>query len=242
MSNFWPKECEPGLIKTKNAMGIMTTELSPVANKFIDNAKSAKRPILDIGSAYGVATHPALQNGATVIACDISELHLEILANTAPKETISRLILDNSSFPIQTNYGHGSLSGILISLVLHFLDGDAIENGLKKCYNWLEPGGQLYIVVMTPNLSFYTKAWPEYRKNVAVGKKWPGIFNTIDLASDIFIDTLPSFVHLFDENVLVKAMKNAGFKVSYTDYFCYNNFPDEHRNNGNEFIGVVGVK
>ena len=38
MNNSWPKECESGLIQTKNAMGVMTTELSPVALKFIDEA------------------------------------------------------------------------------------------------------------------------------------------------------------------------------------------------------------
>ena len=242
MIDLWPKECEHGLIQTVNAMGIMTTELSPVAMKFIDDAKKATKPILDVGAAYGVATHPALQNGATVIACDISDVHLEILEKTAPRETLDRLILDHSSFPDQTNYEQGSLSSILISLVLHFLDGDSIESGLKKCYDWLEPGGKIFVVVMTPNLSFYIKAWPEYRTNVTLGKKWPGIFNTKDLASDIFIDSLPSIVHLFDETVLVAAMQNAGFSVCYTDFFCYKNFPAKHRNNGKEFIGVIGAK
>lgn len=242
MNNSWPKECESGLIQTKNAMGVMTTELSPVALKFIDAAKTATKPMLDIGSAYGVATHPALRNGANVIACDISDAHLDILAKTAPSETLDRLILDNSSFPDQTNYEQGSLSHILISLVLHFLNGDLIEDGLKKCYDWLEPGGKISIVVMTPDLSFYKKAWPEYHRNVRQGKKWPGIFDTKDLVLDIFIDSLPSIVHLFDEYVLVRAVQDAGFSVSDMNYFCYNNFPRQHRNNGKEFIGVIGVK
>jgi predicted SAM-dependent methyltransferase len=240
--NFWPKESEPGLIKTKNAMGIMTTELSPVGVKFVESARIAKKPVLDIGAAYGVATIPALKCGARVIACDISDQHLTILAKTAPKETLNRLTLDHSAFPLQTKYENNSLSSILISLVLHFLDGDLIEEGLKKCYNWLEFGGKLYITVMTPNLSFYMKAWPEFNKNVELGKKWPGIFKKEDIAPENFLDYLPPIIHLFDEKIISRALINAGFKIDYLDFFCYKNFPPEHRNNGKEFIGIVGVK
>jgi len=240
--DLWPKEYEKGLIKTANAMGVMTTELSPVALRFIEGSKQAKKPVLDIGSAYGAVTHAALENGATVISCDVSSVHLDILYKTSPKHALHRLALDNSSFPDQTNYESSSLSSILISLVLHFLDGDSVDRGLKKCYDWLEPGGKLFVVVMTPNLSFYQKAWPEYRRNVSLGEKWPGIFNTEGLAPDDIIGYLPSFVHLFDENILVRSVVNAGFQVCDTSFFCYKNFPDKHRTNGQEFIGIVGVK
>ena len=112
----------------------MTTSFSPIVVKFIEHAKTAKKPLLDIGSAFGIATHPSLQVGSTVIACVIFRKHLEILASTTPKDTLNRLILHNLSFPLETNYSNNSLSGILISLVLHFLDGETIELGLKKCF------------------------------------------------------------------------------------------------------------
>ncbi|MBA2657166.1 MAG: class I SAM-dependent methyltransferase [Tatlockia sp.] len=242
VTNTWPKECEIGLIKTMNSMGIMTSELSPLAVEFIEQAKHTIKPILDIGAAYGVTTHPALYSGAKVIACDISKTHLEILKNTAPKDTEKRLTLTQASFPFETNFNSSSIGCILISLVLHFLDGETTEIGLKKCYDWLEPGGKIYLVVMTPNLSFYKKAWPEYRKNIAKGRKWPGIFETRDLVTNDIIDFLPPMVHLFEKNILERAVKAAGFEIERSCYFCYKNFPDIHRNNGKEFLGVVGVK
>ena len=45
-----------------------------------------KKPILDIGAAYGVNTIPALKNGATVIANDLEQSHLDILVVNTPKK------------------------------------------------------------------------------------------------------------------------------------------------------------
>ena len=168
--------------------------------------------------------------------------HLLILKNTTPLYVRDRLMIDNSSFPFDSKYTDSSLSGILLSLVLHFMDGDTVDVGLSKCFDWLEPGGKIFIVVMTPNLSFYKKAWPEYKKNLLAKAKWPGVFCTKDVATEDFWNELPSMVHLFDKNTIKRACENSGFKIEQCDYFCYNKFPDRHRNNGKEFIGVVAKK
>jgi SAM-dependent methyltransferase len=240
--NQWPLETEPGLIQTMNGMGIMTTELSPVAKQFIDEAKSLTGCYLDIGAAYGSASHKVLENGAKIIACDISKAHLDILFQSAPIKYKHNLIIDNCAFPYETIYPNNSLSGILISLVLHFLDGESIEYGLRKCYEWLEPGGKIYIAVMTPNLSFYKQCWPIYKRRNDQGEKWPGIFLTQDFVSEEYLKNLPVMVHLFDQNILMRLVKEAGFKLLYNDFFCYKNFPEQHKNNGKEFLGAIGVK
>ena len=51
-----------------------------------------------------------------------------------------------------------------------------------------------------------------------------------------------AYNNYFDEYVLVRAVQDAGFSISDINYFCYNNFPMQHRNNGKEFIGLIGVK
>ena len=240
--DHWPVESEVGLIQTMNGMGIMTTELSPVANQFVNDAKSFTSGYLDIGAAYGVASHKVLENGVKLIACDISNDHLDILQQSAPSEYKHNLTIDNKAFPYETDYPSNSLGGILISLVLHFLDGEAIENGLRKCYEWLQPGGRVYIAVMTPNLSFYKKCWPIYRKRSDEGMKWPGVFSTQDFVSDIYLKHLPEMVHLFDRDVLTRLITEAGFELLYNEFFCYKNFPEQHKNNGKEFLGAIGVK
>lgn len=238
----WPMESELGLIQTKNSMGIMTTELSPIALAFVNDAKVSQGSYLDIGAAYGVATHRVLDTGAKITACDISKTHLEILYDSSSLSNRHNLTIDHNDFPYNTNYSNNTFNGILISLVLHFLNGPAIEEGLKKCYKWLRPGGKVYISVMTPNLSFYNQCWPAYKQRVLKGEKWPGIFKKSDFMSNQYLSQIPDMVHLFDDVILAKLVSEAGFKLIHNDFFCYNYFPEKHRTNGKEFLGVIGVR
>ncbi len=241
-NKHWPKEWEQGLIKTANAMGVMFKELSPAAEEFVQFAKHAKLPLLDIGAAYGATTIPALENGAEVIACDLSEEHLAILRQSVDKQFLHKLQTVTKKFPDELNFNAGSLSGILISNVLHFMDGESVVLGLKKCWQWLEDNGKIFITVMTPHLSFYHQLISEYEKRVAEGYEWPGIFNPKLVASEKWRDTLPEFVHLFELDTIKTVVEKAGFTINGIEYFCYKNYPDEHRTDGKEFISLCATK
>ena len=145
----WPQEWEQGVIKTANAMGVMFKELSPAAEEFVQFAKLAKLLMLDIWAAFGVTTIPALENGANVIACDLSDEHLVILRQSVDKKFLHKL---------QT-----------------------------------------------------------------VTKKFPDELN-------------------FNADTIKKVVEKAGFTIDGIGYFCYKNYPDEHRTDGNEFIGLFGTK
>jgi hypothetical protein len=241
-NELWPKAVEEGVIPTDNAMGIMTEEPSPAAEAFIELAARASRPLLEVGAAYGNATLPALRAGGTVIANDLSASQLGVLASAAPDEDRRRLVLMPARFPEEVRLGDGSLSGVLAAQVLHFFDGPTVELGFQRTHRWLEPGGALYLVVMTPSLSFYSKLRPEYEKRARRGERWPGTFDPGTVATPDWKERLPPMVHLFEKDVLRRCAEEAGFAVETLEYFCYRNFPAKHRTDGREFLTLTARK
>ena len=61
---------------TRNRMGWTSNQPNELSRLFIDFCGSAQAPVLDLGAAYGVATVPALEAGARVIANDLDSDHL----------------------------------------------------------------------------------------------------------------------------------------------------------------------
>jgi SAM-dependent methyltransferase len=242
VNELWPKAVEQGVIPTDNAMGIMTEEPSPAAEAFIELAARAGRPLLEIGAAYGNATLPALRAGGTVIANDLSASQLGVLASAARSEDRKRLVLMPARFPEEIRLGDDSLSGILAAQVLHFFDGPTVERAFRRTFRWLEPGGALYLVVMTPSLSFYSKLRPEYEKRARRGERWPGIFDPGTVATPDWKERLPPMVHLFEKDVLQRCANEAGFTVETLEYFCFRNFPAKHRTDGHEFLTLTARK
>lgn len=75
-----PAIFEGKFINTLNGMGAMTTNLDPFSEAFVEFSGSCDFPVLEIGAAYGIATTAALSKGASVIANDLDQQHLEYLA------------------------------------------------------------------------------------------------------------------------------------------------------------------
>jgi SAM-dependent methyltransferase len=238
----WPKEIEPGLIPTDNAMGVMTAELSPAAQAFVSHAHSASRPLLEVGAAYGNATLPALAAGATVIANDLSATELAVLAAAVPAGHSRHLVIAPARFPDELRLANGSLSGVLAAQVLHFLSGPEVERSFQDVFRWLEPGGKFFVLVMTPSLSYYRKLRPAYDERAARGERWPGIFDPRTVASPEWRDRLPAMVHLFEKDTLTRCATEAGFEIEALEYFCFENFPDQHRTDGHEYVSMTARK
>jgi len=238
----WPREIETGLIPTDNAMGVMTAELSPAAEAFVSLARTAARPLLEIGAAYGNATLPALAAGATVIANDLSATELAVLAASVPAGKARHLVPAPARFPDEIKLAEASLSGVLAAQVLHFLSGEEVERAFQNVFRWLEPGGKFFVLVMTPSLSYYRKLRPAYDERVARGERWPGIFDPRTVATPEWRDRLPPMVHLFEKDTLSRCATEAGFVIETLEYFCFENFPDQHRTDGREYLTLTARK
>lgn len=240
----WPETWVKGMIKTKNKMGIMTVENSPSSKAFIEYAKIAIKPMIDVGCAYGAVVIPAILNGGRVIGCDLDQDHLTILKESLPREHHHLLQTTTDAFPNLLDFEDDSLSAVHICMVLHFMKGDEIIVGLKKCFRWLEPGGKLYVVNMTPYLGLFN--WQElskfYNERIAQGEKWPGEINCKQFARNGWANQLPEFAHFFDLDMMRAVAEQTGFHVDDIYYFCYENIPDDYKTNGKEYVGMIASK
>ena len=100
----------------------------------------------------------------------------------------------------------------------------------------------MYLVVMTPSLSFYSKLRPEYEKRARGGERWPGIFDPGTVATPDWKERLPPMVNLFEKDVLRRCAEEAGFTVETLEYFCFRQFSAKYRTDGHEFLTLTARK
>ena len=239
----FPAYWQNGVIKTKNSMGIMTTDLSPSTKEFLNYCSPGKK-VVDIGCAFGAATFPALEKGAEVIACDIGKEHLDFIAESIDPKVSDKLTLVHGDFLKDLDIKPNSLSAIHISQVIHFLTGDQIETTFKKFHEWLKPDGKLYIVNMTTDLGIYKQEElkNEIKAKKLRGEKWPGEVNQRDFAREEYVPQIPVLAHFFDKEFLGELLEKRGFSVENIEYFRFDNIPEFYKTTGKEYLATIAKK
>lgn len=231
-------------ISTKNKKGF-TYQLTSFGKAFINFASKSTKPVMDIGAAYGVATLPALLAGAKVIAVDIEDNHLRALEESVNGPLRARLHTVQKRFP-DFDVPSESIGAVYMSQVLPFLTGDEIETGAKKIYDWLVPGGEVFVVSFTPYISHVKSFVPLYEMKKEKGVRWPGYISDLSSFSDhpdIF-SQLPNQIHHIDADDLRYAFESAGFVIKEMRYFGEEEgpLPDGIRMDGRERVGMIACK
>ncbi|MBN8550843.1 MAG: class I SAM-dependent methyltransferase [Deltaproteobacteria bacterium] len=229
---------------TLNRFGFDTIQFDPTwVTEGLLNLASPGSSGLDIGAGYGRFTIAALQRGATMICNDLSMDQMLWTRSQVSPHLHEKLFLNTSAFPNLT-LEKDSLDFISAHRVLHFLEGNTIENGLQRCYRWLKPGGTLGIVVMSASHSLLREHFlPIYSERVEKGSRWPGegVDTKRYLPAQAY--ALPEKLHVLDPEQLEIAVRAAGFHVQRCDWVSLAKFGiQSDRRDGREASGILATK
>ncbi len=241
MTTQIPESQFSGAIPTLNGRGFMLEALASFAEEFVASAAANDGEALDMGCAYGVATLAALNAGARVCACDMEQLHLDVLADKTPDALKPNLRMVAGSLP-DVSFPPGAFQTILASRVIHFLSGDDVKKTLAAMYTWLEPGGRLFLVADTPYMPGWSEIVPAYEKAKAGGAPWPGFIPDFERFSSSAKSATggPKFMNTLDPDILERECRAAGFDVDRASYFGLQRLGDE--SNGREHCGCAARK
>lgn len=229
---------------TVNKKGF-TYQLTSFGKAFVNFASTASHPVMDIGAAYGVASLPALLHGARVIAVDLDSNHLNVLEKSVDEPLRSRLLTMQKRFP-DFDMPKESVSAVYMSQVLPFLNGREIEEGARKIFDWLTPGGQLFVVSFTPYINHVKSFIPFYESAKKSGARWAGYIEDLSMFSDQpeIYQQLPNQIHHIDADDLKWAFEHAGFVIKELRTFGEEEgpLPAGIRLDGRERVGMIAYK
>jgi SAM-dependent methyltransferase len=230
-------------IVTLNRLGRTTTRLNEINERFVAASREAKRPVLDVGCAMGVAALAALKTGATVHANDVDREHLRCVRQDAPEASRDRLVTVPGRFPDDLDYGEAAFDVIHASNLLNFLTGSEIERGFAAIAHWLAPSGLFLSMSGSPYAANIRGFIPAYEARVADGVRWPGECDDLpSYSDDPTVSELPRFLHLLDPTVLERSARQAGLSVERAEFFNRRGTPGYIGLDGRENVILVARK
>jgi SAM-dependent methyltransferase len=230
-----------GFVPTLNGQGFMNTRVHAYMEAFIAFAKTSAAPVADIGAAYGVATIPALEAGATVIAVDLDERHLHILRQRVPVACLERLQTIAASFPEGLRFDPDSIGAFLVSNVVHFFSPDRFQAAAQSLLDWLVDGGKVFLVATSPYLGDCQSFVPEYEARKRAGDPWPGYTTDVMKYAPSWKSMFSSALFL-DPDVLSRVFHQAGFIVEKADFIARPDLPPKTQLDGRESVGLIARK
>jgi SAM-dependent methyltransferase len=236
---------ESAIVPTHNGCGWTSTIPNQVTVALLDwlsHLPEASPLVLDIGAGLGVGTLPLLEAGARVIALDIEDSHLSAIRHEAESRSVShRLISIAERFPGSLHFHQ--LDAIHCSNVLHFLPGAEIEIGAAKMFEWLKPGGKVFLQVGTIFAGHIRRLLPFFEEQRRNGVKWAGETERArDFVAAEVRDATPHFMNYLDAPVLLETYHSVGFHIERQWYYTRTGLPEMFRSDGREHFGIIAVK
>ena len=235
-----PKAYIPGLIPCSNGRGFIEQDLNNISKSFVEESSELEGLSLDVGCAYGIASIAALKKGSKVLASDMDQAHLDILLKETPEELKDNLTTKLGTLP-NIDFKNESFIAIHCSRCLHFLTPNELIETLRNMYNWIQPGGRIYLITDTCYSGPWKNYLPEFEKKLEAGDPFPGfIENVLDCLP---IPRLPKgmtpHMNCLDPDTLSRECKSAGFEIITSKYFG----PSRASSNyGKDHAGIIAIK
>jgi SAM-dependent methyltransferase len=233
---------ETKFVPTHNGYGWTSTipnQITVALLEWLSELDQSALLILDIGAGFGVATVPLLETGVRVIALDLEQSHLASIRQETERKSISnRLTTVRAQFPGSLHFEN--LDAIHCSNVLHFIPGSDIEIGAAKMYEWLKPGGKIFLQVGTIYAGHIKRLLPIFEERRRVGVLWAGETHEAKeyVAPDVCEATQP-FMNYLDELPLSLTFTQKGFRIERDWYYTRTGLPDILRCDGRENYGMI---
>jgi len=233
------------IVATHNGYGWTSTIPNQITVALLDWLATLEQHaplVLDVGAGLGVGTLPLLDAGARVIALDLDDSHLALIAREAGRRSVAaRLPTVADRFPSSLQFEN--LDAIHCSNVFHFLSGSEIEAGAAEMHQWLIPGGKVFLQVGTVFGGHVKRFLPIFESRRRSGVKWAGETHSAKkyVAAD-YQNAIPSFYNHLDEAPLVEAFRSSGFQVERSWYYTRTGLPGSLRNDGREHFGLIATR
>jgi cyclopropane fatty-acyl-phospholipid synthase-like methyltransferase len=200
-------------VRTGNRRGWISTSLFYLSRRFVEHCADHRQgPVLDMGCGLGLAAVSAARKGVYVVAVDLSLAHLIKIReeDCAP----GRVIPIQSRFPDNSAFRASAFQTIHCANMLNFLTGEEIVTGARLMYEWLRPGGQLFLQISTPFNAIIASFVPVYEQRKAAGVRWPGIIEDVSkFTAPEIAANLPPMIHPLEIDIVRPVYADAGFEI-----------------------------
>ncbi|MBN9565047.1 MAG: class I SAM-dependent methyltransferase [Alphaproteobacteria bacterium] len=229
-------------IPTLNKMGDMLLYLDEITTAFIDQSDPARGPILDVGCAYGYISSLCLEKELTVTALDIEPRHIAVLEEQTLNHHKKRLTTVVNRFPDHTPFEDNTFQHILVARVFNFMDDHQTAAAAKKLYQWLKPGGKVFVTVESPYLKYWLNFVQYFEARKKAGVEAPGLLTDPHHIAPTRSPYFPDMLNFHDPDTLSQFFIDAGFKIETCHFISRPEFPEALRHDGRESVGLIAVK
>lgn len=248
-----PQPDPDGRIQTMNKMGAESPKIDEISQAFINVAVRGAR-VIDMGTGYGRDCLAALEGGATCYdVCDLSRNQLMILARMLKEkdpillEYVEFFPGDAATIALRNSF----YDAVLLARVLHFMAPEKAVATLKKAYKSLKPGGEIYIVALSPYVAAFESFIPVFEDRIQKGDPFPGWVDKLSDWADPKLVSPPARAKMdkpflfFNHQTAKALLEQAGFVVK-----TIKDIPIEYESvwqgrgkyKGHENVGIIAYK